>query len=331
MPHPSTQTAKIDLHQDLILSFRHDTTSFFEYQDTYHDLLGTNAGNFSDYITTGLNMILGVIWPYHIGTHGANGNITYDASLIPSSIQRYKNLQKHGDISLVLSHEDLKRQDALRILLHIEWCDHCQHINDITDLYNQGIRSIWFVRNFNNHLSQCNTSSWGLTRFGYEAIEYMNHHWMIIDTAHMNHQAMMETLATSQKPIINSHSNLQHFQKHPRNVYDEFVIQLANAWGVLWLSMCSDFISGEGNIAYIQQYIDQIAYIINIAWQDCVCFWSDFHGILQDKETIQEFWKIASVARLEELITDKFWREFSQKFFKKNALRVIRASLASNI
>lgn len=50
---------------------------------------------------------------------------------------------------------------------------------------------------------------------------------MIIDTAHMNHKAMMDVLETSKKAIINSHSNLKAFCDHSRNVYDEFLLLLA--------------------------------------------------------------------------------------------------------
>jgi membrane dipeptidase len=61
----------------------------------------------------------------------------------------------------------------------------------------------------------------------------MNHQGMIIDTAHMNHQSMMDVVRCSKKPILNSHSNLKAFASHTRNVEDEFLDALAQNGGVL--------------------------------------------------------------------------------------------------
>ena len=49
---------------------------------------------------------------------------------------------------------------------------------------------------------------------------------MIVDTAHMNHQSMMDVIRIAKKPVLNSHSNLKHFCAHTRNVEDEFLYAL---------------------------------------------------------------------------------------------------------
>jgi membrane dipeptidase len=46
---------------------------------------------------------------------------------------------------------------------------------------------------------------------------------MIVDTAHMNHQSMMDVVHYSTKPILNSHSNIRTLHDHTRNVEDEFI------------------------------------------------------------------------------------------------------------
>jgi hypothetical protein len=48
----------IDLHQDLILSYEHDIKQFISFDPTvYRDHHGTNAGSYTDYKTTELNLI----------------------------------------------------------------------------------------------------------------------------------------------------------------------------------------------------------------------------------------------------------------------------------
>lgn len=320
---------KIDLHQDLILSYKHDSNSFFSHNSQYQDVWWTDAWNFWDYLGAELSFVFWVTRPYTMSTLWANWPLAYDQWLLQESIDWYKQLANLSqDVAIIYSSKDILNTKKLTLLLHIEWFDGCTTLSDIEKVYTLWIRSLWFVWNFDNTLSYCNKWSEGwLTRLWKDAVSYMNELWMIIDTAHMNHQAMMDVLEISKKPIINSHSNLRIFCDHSRNVYDEFLLLLAKNWWVLWLSMCSDFIAWDGNEATIDQYVEQIRYIRNIVGDDHIAFWSDYHWILQWKETIKDFWKIRKMPILQEVLLENFWTQFTEKFFYINALRVIEDNL----
>jgi membrane dipeptidase len=61
----------------------------------------------------------------------------------------------------------------------------------------------------------------------------MNNLGMVVDTAHMSHESMMDVLSCAPSPVLNSHSNLKHFCPHTRNVEDDFLKALADNGGVL--------------------------------------------------------------------------------------------------
>lgn len=320
---------KIDLHQDIILSFESNPDGFTDSNKVI-DINGSYAWNLHDYKNTDTVLVWSANWPYHLEwdlNNVIDRKITYDKNNIPHRQGIMEDIIKNNGVGVVKNRNDLSSIEWFNIIHHIEWVDHIESIDDIKDLYNIWVRSIWFVWNFDNSLSKNNTSKdnvW-LTDLGKEVVEYMNSQWMIVDTAHMNHQSMMDVVKISKKPILNSHSNIKVLNDHTRNVEDEFIDALARNGWVLWLSIFSSFIS-QDSIVTIDHYLDQIRYVKNRIWEDHVALWTDFHGLVTSK-CIQWLQHISQLNILEDNIVSAFWSSFAQKFFYDNSMRILQSNL----
>lgn len=320
---------KIDLHQDIVLSFE-NWLKWFSDKSKVVDIHWSYAGNYNDYLDNDLMLVWSANWPYHLEWNLSDiesRKITYDKNNIEKRHIIMENLADSHDIGIIKKKEDLKKMKKLNIIHHIEWIDHVKSIGDIEKLYDLWVRSIGFVWNFDNFLCSNNTNFNGnwLTKLGREVVKFMNNKWMIIDTAHMNHESMMDVVKFSEKPIINSHSNLKSFHNHTRNVEDEFIRMIVKNNWVLWLSVYNGFIS-PNNKAFIEDYIQQIKYVTDIAWEDHVALWTDFHWLIT-KECVKWLQNISDLNNLEEIIIREFWVNFAQKFFYDNSMRILESNL----
>lgn len=321
---------KVDLHQDIILSFKDPFLDFWDEAKVI-DEHGTYAWNYDAYLSTDLKIVVAANRPYMLEWDFADVHwrkITYNKELFEVQQSAMEKMIELYNLGKILSVKDLHKNTWLSVLLHIEWIDHTVSVQDIHEYFKRWIRSVWFVWNFDNYLAHSNstvsTSENWLTARGREIVAEMNMLWMIIDTAHMNHTSMMDVIRYSSKPIMNSHSNLKHFCAHPRNVEDAFLVALKNNWGVLWLSVYELFVWSQ----HMDDYIEQIAYVIDYIWDEYVALGTDFHW-LPTKKCVRWLAHIFWLRALEEKIIKRFWQEVASKFFRGNAMRVFQKNLPS--
>ena len=316
-----------DLHEDLILSYVEDPRKFSD-PTGYQDIYGMHAGFYDDYEKAGMELTRGVCRPYrHEGVDFVHGKFDFDTVLLDQMLEGYQSRADQGLVKTILSSHDLDL-DALKILLHVEGHDAITSLDQIQDLRQRGIRSFGFVRNFDNSLASCHktTTERGLTPMGRDAIALMNEIGMMVDTAHMSHRAMMDVLEVSTKPILNSHSNLLAFQSNTRNVSDDFLRGLAKNGGVLGLSLASNFIENTLYKPSIDTYLLHIAHVRNLSGDEHVAFGSDYHGLVSTR-TVQGLESVDKLPSLVQAVVWAYGEEFAEKFFWKNADRVIRANL----
>lgn len=184
-----------------------------------------------------------------------------------------------------------------------------------------------FVWNFDNSLAHCNLSpDKGLTALGKAFVIRMQEKGMLVDTAHMSHQSMMDVLSCATKPILNSHSNLMHFYQHSRNVQESFLDALKDNGGVLGLSVYKGFIKGVNMSVGIQDYLDQVEYVIKRIGQEHVALGTDFHG-LPVKQCLDGLNHISQLQDLEKAMLERFGEQVTEQFFSGNVLRVLKANL----
>ena len=85
----------------------------------------------------------------------------------------------------------------------------------------------------------------GLTEFGRSVVRELNRLGMMVDCAHVSPDAMRDVLATSQAPVVFSHSNARALCDHPRNVPDDVLALLRSNNGIVMATFVPDFISEE--------------------------------------------------------------------------------------
>jgi membrane dipeptidase len=103
-------------------------------------------------------------------------------------------------------------------------------------------------------LTHVNTNNWcdssgdagrhnGLTDFGREVIRTMNDLGMIVDISHVSDAAYYAALETTRVPIVATHSSCRALCRHPRNMTDAMLRDLAKNGGVCMINFFSAFLN----------------------------------------------------------------------------------------
>jgi membrane dipeptidase len=105
-------------------------------------------------------------------------------------------------------------------------------------------------------LTHVNTNNWcdssgdaprhgGLTGFGREVVRTMNDLGMIVDVSHISDAAFDQVIETTRTPVVATHSSCRTLCRHPRNMTDGMLRDLARNGGVCMINFFSAFISDE--------------------------------------------------------------------------------------
>lgn len=121
-------------------------------------------------------------------------------------------------------------------------------LDTLRDFYAKGARYMT--------LTHVNTNNWcdssgdaprhnGLTAFGRDVVRTMNDLGMIVDISHVSDPAYYAVLETTRTPVVATHSSCRAICRHPRNMTDEMLRDLAKNGGVCMINFFSAFISDD--------------------------------------------------------------------------------------
>jgi membrane dipeptidase len=85
----------------------------------------------------------------------------------------------------------------------------------------------------------------GLTDFGKQVVVEMNRVGMMVDVSHIADKTFYDVIATSQAPVIASHSSCRALDDAPRNMTDDMIRALAAKRGVIQINYHVGFLSQE--------------------------------------------------------------------------------------
>lgn len=127
------------------------------------------------------------------------------------------------------------------------------NLDKLDSLYKRGVRYMTLTWN--------NSPSWatsaldettnqhlphkGLTDFGKKVVQRMNELGMIVDLSHTGEQTFWDAIATSQKPVIASHSSVFQLCPHRRNLKDDQIRAIGKNGGVIHLNFYAGFIDSN--------------------------------------------------------------------------------------
>jgi len=111
-----------------------------------------------------------------------------------------------------------------------------------------GVRYMTLTHSGNNEWADASTDKPahnGLSDFGKEVVREMNRRGVLVDISHVSDKTFYDALATSEAPLIASHSSCRAICDHPRNMTDPMIEDLAAKGGVIQINYHIGFLSQE--------------------------------------------------------------------------------------
>lgn len=180
--------------------------------------------------------------------------------------------------------DELYQEGRIACLLAVEGGEVLEgKLGHLRNLYRLGVRVITLTWNYRNAIASGQMEGddcGGLSSFGCEVINEMNHLGMLVDVSHLNEPSFWDVLRITSKPVIASHSNARELCNHRRNLTDDQIKAIAEMGGVIGVNFCSAFLSKDRQAA-VDDVINQIMYLIDVGGVQCVGLGSDFDGISQ--------------------------------------------------
>ena len=203
-------------------------------------------------------------------------------------------LQQHDDILLqVYTTEDIhraKRENKVGIVLGWQDTTHFDDYLPFVQVFKElGVGVVQLTYNTANAVGSgcCETDDGGLTDFGRELIVEMNRVGIAIDLSHVGYHTADDAIDASEKPVTYSHISPSARFEHFRNKTDEQLRKLADNDGHMGVTMHPPF-QPKGNDATLDDFIDSIEHVINVAGEDHVGIGTDFvQGYSVDGETFE--------------------------------------------
>jgi membrane dipeptidase len=142
-----------------------------------------------------------------------------------------------------------KRTGKIAVMIGVEGGHAIEDSLDILrEFYESGARYMT--------LTHVNTNNWcdssgdaprhgGLTDFGRDVVRTMNDLGMIVDVSHISDDAFRHVIETTRVPVLATHSSCRALCRHPRNMTDDMLRDLAKNGGVCMINFFSAFISDE--------------------------------------------------------------------------------------
>ena len=239
-----------------------------------------------------------------------------------------------------------------------------EDLNEVKRYYNLGARYMSLAHNGHNQFSDSNTGEFdntakhnGISELGKKVIDSMNYYGIMVDISHPSKEAIRQTIAHSQAPVIASHSGARALSDHPRNLDVEQLQWVKESGGVVQTVALALFVNKEKHEKYrealktmentedeealaalkkeyppvdVADFVDHIDYIKNKIGIDHVGISSDFDG-----GGGIEGWKDASETFnvTLELVKRGYTEEEISKIWSGNLLRVLdkTAKIASEL
>ena len=115
----------------------------------------------------------------------------------------------------------------------------------------------------------------GLSDFGREVVTEMNRVGMLCDLSHVGSRSSRDTILASDRPVAYTHCLPSGLKAHPRNKSDEELRFIADHGGFIGVTMFPPFLR-RGTASTVDDYVDAIDYVINVAGEDSVGIGTDF-------------------------------------------------------
>ena len=183
------------------------------------------------------------------------------------------------DHQIIRTKEDLRRHtNGPGFLLGIEGGEAVSTVENITELFEKGVRLITLTWNGVNQISDTALdmrTPGGLTAFGREVVRKMEALGIAVDVSHISEKGFWDVLEVATAPIIASHSCAKALCDHPRNLTDAQFGAICKNDGMVGINFFPDFLGGDR----MEDVLRHILHFLELGGEDCIGLGSDFDGI----------------------------------------------------
>ncbi len=169
---------------------------------------------------------------------------------------------------------EAKKTGKLAVIMSTQGADVFEHdLRYISALSKLNLKIVQLTYNHQGNLGSgvYEPHDGGLTRFGQQCIYEMNRVSMLIDLSHVGYQTSMDAMATSNDPVIFSHSSAKALCNHRRNITDDQIAACAKTGGVICACPHSVMMNDDQSTwPTVDRFIDHLLHIAEIAGIDSV-------------------------------------------------------------
>ncbi|OON95375.1 MAG: hypothetical protein ATN36_08565 [Epulopiscium sp. Nele67-Bin005] len=227
---------------------------------------------------------------------------------VVSTAEQYKKAKQEGKVAAFLSTEEGE--------IVAGGLDKVDYIESL------GLTLMTLTWNYKNSLACPHQLGGGLTPYGKEVVDYVNHKNMFLDVSHLSDEGIDEILEIYKKPLIASHSNAREVRNVTRNLCDRHIKAIANTGGVIGVNFYSGFLSSnpKSTIKDIKAMVD---YLYKVGGIDVVAMGTDFDGIDCELEVSNG----SQMGRLIQELEKSYSADEIEKITYKNTERLILENL----
>lgn len=200
-----------------------------------------------------------------------------------ANIARWKSwLDEHDDLLLqAYTTEDIrraKREQRTAVVLGFQNVSAFEDQLGTIQIFKElGVGIVQMAYNTQNLIgSGCYESKdGGLSDFGHEAVAEMNRVGIMCDLSHVGPKTSEDVIRASRAPVCYSHVAPAGLRDHPRNKSDEQIRFIVEHGGFVGVTMFPPFLR-RGTDSTVDDYVEAIDYVIDIAGEDAVGYGTDF-------------------------------------------------------
>lgn len=245
-----------------------------------------SPGDFDDKIAEMTKPQYDLPLPLPLGQEGALGVAIEQAAIL-------LEMEKAGSVAICRTTGDIRAafsQGRIAAIMHIEGAEAIDPDFYALDvLYSAGLRSlgpVWSRPNiFGNGVPFRYPSTGdigdGLSAAGLRLVKKCNDLKIMIDLSHLNEKGFWDVAATSDAPLVATHSNAHAICPHARNLTDKQLAAIAQSDGMVGLNFATAFLREDGQMnadVPVETMLRHLDHLIGVLGEDRVGLGSDFDG-----------------------------------------------------
>jgi membrane dipeptidase len=164
----------------------------------------------------------------------------------------HKNVEKNSEMAEVAYTADdsyrLRKEGKIAAYIGLEnGYPIGKDISKVKQFYDLGARYITLAHTKNNDICDSSTDpagyeNNGLSTFGTQVVNEMNHLGMIVDISHVSDKSFYDVLKTTTAPVIASHSSCRALCGSARNLTDDMLLALKENGGVIQICILGNYL-----------------------------------------------------------------------------------------